>query len=133
MDETQNHGDDGQEALQGQDGAGCRSEGNAEAECLAEAQEQEICGQGEPSQQAAAQAAQAKAEPASGEFKEHFAKLSKCVDTLRSQTSADLDELLPLVDEALASYKFCKSRIESVKALLDERLSAAKEENERGG
>ena len=103
MDDMQNHED--QEALKSQDSESC-----ANAEGLGEAP----------------------AQPASGEFKEHFAKLSKCVDTLRSQTSADLDELLPLVDEALASYKFCKSRIESVKALLDERLSAAKEESERG-
>jgi exodeoxyribonuclease VII small subunit len=41
---------------------------------------------------------------------------------MRSQQEPDIDQLIPMVDSALGSYKVCKERLENVKKLLDERF-----------
>lgn len=55
-------------------------------------------------------------------FLAHYATLQETARALREQTEPDLDALIPLVDRALAAYKGCKSRIEAVQSLLDQRL-----------
>jgi len=59
-------------------------------------------------------------------FKAHFGNLQKVANELRSQDEPDLDTLVPMVDSALTSYKFCKDRIASVEAMLNERLGNEK-------
>lgn len=65
-------------------------------------------------------------------FLAHYATLQESARALREQTEPDLDALIPLVDRALEAYKGCKSRIEAVQALLDQRLATV-EEGEAGG
>jgi exodeoxyribonuclease VII small subunit len=57
-------------------------------------------------------------------FKGHFGNLQQVANQLRTQDEPDLDTLVPMVDSALKSYKFCKDRIASVEAMLNERLGA---------
>lgn len=56
-------------------------------------------------------------------FLEHYGTLQETAKILRDQTEPDLDALIPLVDKAVAAYKGCKTRIEAVQALLDQRLA----------
>ena len=55
-------------------------------------------------------------------FKQHYQRLNRIAEELRVQTEPDLDSLVGKVDDALASYKFCQSRIDSVKKLLEEKM-----------
>lgn len=55
-------------------------------------------------------------------FKTHYDNLRRIAETMRTQTEPDIDELIPQVDSALASYKVCKERLDAVKKLLDERF-----------
>lgn len=64
-------------------------------------------------------------------FKGHFTNLQQVANDLRSQNEPDLDTLVPMVDSALTSYKFCKDRITSVEAMLNERLGDGKGVNEQ--
>lgn len=56
-------------------------------------------------------------------FKEAFSNLKTIAEKMRNQGEPDIDALVPMVDQALASYSLCKSRIETVKQLLDQKLS----------
>ena len=60
--------------------------------------------------------------PQTESFSQHYATLRQCVATLKMQTEPNLDILLPLVDEALDSYKICKERIAAVRMLLAEKF-----------
>lgn len=55
-------------------------------------------------------------------YKAHYAILREVAETLRQQKEPDIDALIPMVDRALTSYRFCKARLEAVKAAFGERL-----------
>lgn len=55
-------------------------------------------------------------------FKAHYDNLRTIAEKMRSQQEPDIDQLIPMVDSALGSYKVCKDRLETVKKLLDERF-----------
>lgn len=56
-------------------------------------------------------------------FKENYDRLKRIANELQSQEEPDIDTLVPKVEEALAAYKVCKERIETVKAKLEATLS----------
>lgn len=55
-------------------------------------------------------------------FKQSYAKLQEIAHHLSNSSEVDIDELVPLVDEATRAYKHCKSRIEAVESALNRRL-----------
>lgn len=55
-------------------------------------------------------------------FKQHYDNLRNIADKMRSQDEPDIDQLIPLVDSALNSYKICKERLEVVKKMLETRF-----------
>jgi exodeoxyribonuclease VII small subunit len=57
-------------------------------------------------------------------FKQHYDNLRTIAEKMRSQQEPDIDQLIPMVDSALSSYKVCKERLDAVKTLLDERFGA---------
>ena len=57
-------------------------------------------------------------------FKQHYGNLKAIAETMRTQQEPDIDTLIPQVDSALASYKVCKGRLDTVKKMLDERFGA---------
>lgn len=54
-------------------------------------------------------------------FTFHYNNLERIAHVLGEQQRPDLDILIPLVDEALASYAQVQQRIKAVQALLDTR------------
>ncbi|WP_019556259.1 exodeoxyribonuclease VII small subunit [Thiomicrorhabdus arctica] len=59
-------------------------------------------------------------------FKENYQKLQKIAQKLSDTSEVDIDELVPMVDEATRAYQLCKSRIEAVETALNNRLDAEK-------
>lgn len=57
-------------------------------------------------------------------FKENYQKLQEIAQKLSNSGEVDIDELIPMVDEATRSYQLCKSRIEAVEKALNTRLEA---------
>lgn len=57
-------------------------------------------------------------------FKANYDNLRAIAEKMRSQQEPDIDQLIPQVDSALASYKVCKDRLDTVKKMLDERFGA---------
>jgi exodeoxyribonuclease VII small subunit len=57
-------------------------------------------------------------------YSEHYARLEQIANQLNRQEAIDIDKLLPLVDDAMASYQFCKNRIDAVEKLLEAKLQA---------
>lgn len=57
-------------------------------------------------------------------YSEHYARLEHIANQLSRQEAVDIDQLLPMVDEAMASYLFCKNRINAVEKLLEAKLQA---------
>lgn len=55
-------------------------------------------------------------------YQENYLKLAKIANQLSGQDNIDIDQLIPLIDEAMLAYQFCKERIDSVEALLQSRL-----------
>ncbi|MFL9611010.1 exodeoxyribonuclease VII small subunit [Methylobacillus sp. Pita2] len=55
-------------------------------------------------------------------YAHHYSNLKGISEKIRNQTEPDIDQLVPLVDSALASVKFCKERIAQVKAILGDKL-----------
>ena len=66
-------------------------------------------------------------------FKEAYAVLQKHAQTLRSQQEPDIDNLTTIVSESLAAHKVCKERIDAVEKALEQSLSTAQIEDDRGG
>lgn len=54
---------------------------------------------------------------ASASYRDAYARLSRIAAELESG-EADLDRVLPLLEEARAAYAECRSRIEAVRAVL---------------
>ncbi len=59
-------------------------------------------------------------------FKENYQKLQKIAQKLSDTSEVDIDELVPMVDEATRAYQLCKSRIEAVETALNNRLEGEK-------
>jgi exodeoxyribonuclease VII small subunit len=55
-------------------------------------------------------------------YTQSFARLEQIAQQLSQQSLVDIDQLLPLVDEAMTAYQFCQSRISAVETLLAEKL-----------
>ncbi len=62
-------------------------------------------------------------------FKENYQKLQEIAQKLSDSSEVDIDELVPMVDEATRAYQLCKSRIEAVESALTNRLENEKIEN----
>ncbi|WP_127470894.1 exodeoxyribonuclease VII small subunit [Thiomicrorhabdus aquaedulcis] len=59
-------------------------------------------------------------------FKYNYAKLQEIAQKLSNNDDVDIDELVPMVDEATRAYQLCKSRIEAVETALSQRLDTEK-------
>lgn len=59
-------------------------------------------------------------------FKENYQKLQQIAQKLSDTSDVDIDELVPMVDEATRAYQLCKSRIEAVETALNSRLESDK-------
>ena len=62
-------------------------------------------------------------------FKENYQKLQEIAQTLSQSQEVDIDELVPMVDEATRAYNLCKQRIEAVEAALNKRLEGEASSN----
>lgn len=60
-------------------------------------------------------------------FKENYARLANIAQKLSNTEEVDIDELVPMVDEATRAYQLCKSRIEAVENALNQRLDSEKD------
>ncbi len=60
-------------------------------------------------------------------FKENYATLERIVNRLAQDEDIDIDELVPLVDQATKAYQLCKSRLDAVEKALQERLNLNEE------
>lgn len=58
-------------------------------------------------------------------YAENYQKLEQIATQLSRQDRVDIDQLLPMIDEAMAAYTLCKSRIEQVETLLQSRLRSS--------
>jgi exodeoxyribonuclease VII small subunit len=65
-------------------------------------------------------------------FKYNYAKLQEIAQKLSNNDDVDIDELVPMVDEATRAYQLCKSRIEAVETALNQRLENEKTPSEDG-
>ena len=54
----------------------------------------------------------------------NYAKLQTIAQKLSNTEEVDIDELVPMVDEATRAYQLCKSRIEAVENALNKRLES---------
>ena len=55
-------------------------------------------------------------------YAQAFTQLEKISQQLSQQELIDIDQLLPLVDDAMSAYQFCQARITAVENLLTEKL-----------
>ena len=55
-------------------------------------------------------------------FSKSYEILKTIAETLRNQREPNVDELIPMLEEATKAYKICKSRLESVQLALKEYL-----------
>ncbi|WP_029407553.1 exodeoxyribonuclease VII small subunit [Thiomicrorhabdus sp. Milos-T2] len=55
-------------------------------------------------------------------FKDNYQKLQEIAQKLANSGEVDIDELVPMVDDATRAYQLCKSRIEAVESALNTRL-----------
>ena len=58
----------------------------------------------------------------SGSYAKNREILRTIAERLRTETEIDIDELIPLVDQASAAYKICRERVDAVEKLIKERL-----------
>ena len=55
-------------------------------------------------------------------FKEAYGVLQRHAQTLRDQSEPNIDDLLKLVEESVAAYKVCQTRIDAVEKALEKAL-----------
>lgn len=60
-------------------------------------------------------------------FKESYGVLQRHAQTLRKQTEPNIDDLLSIVEESVAAYKVCQTRIDAVEKALEKALGGASE------
>lgn len=58
-------------------------------------------------------------------FKESYGILQRHAQTLRKQTEPNIDDLLSIVEESVAAYKVCQTRIDAVEKALEKALGGA--------
>jgi exodeoxyribonuclease VII small subunit len=68
-------------------------------------------------------------QPGADSFKANYAKLQEIAQKLSNTEEVDIDELVPMVDEATRAYQLCKSRIEAVESALNKRLEQDSDDN----
>jgi len=57
-------------------------------------------------------------------FKDNYQKLQDIAQKLANSGEVDIDELVPMVDDATRAYQLCKSRIDAVESALNTRLDS---------
>ncbi len=62
-------------------------------------------------------------------YRENYETLRQIAQRLSEQEEIDIDQLVPMVDEATKAYQVCKARIEAVEKALAERLGQLEDEN----
>jgi exodeoxyribonuclease VII small subunit len=55
-------------------------------------------------------------------FRESYQKLQQIANSLTQNREIDIDQLIPMVDEATKAYQVCKERIDAVEKALNKRL-----------
>lgn len=55
-------------------------------------------------------------------FTENYQTLQNIANRLSNSGEVDIDELIPMVDEASKAYQICKSRLDAVEEALNQRL-----------
>ncbi|SFR49950.1 exodeoxyribonuclease VII small subunit [Thiomicrospira sp. ALE5] len=63
-----------------------------------------------------------KANSESQSFKANYARLQEIAQQLSQSDAVDIDQLVPMVDEASKAYQLCKSRLDAVEAALSQRI-----------
>jgi len=63
-------------------------------------------------------------------FKENYQKLQEIAQKLANSGEVDIDELVPMVDDATRAYQLCKSRIDAVETALNTRLDIEPEQDQ---
>lgn len=63
-------------------------------------------------------------------FKQSYGVLQKHAQTLRKQNEPNIDDLLTIVEESVAAYKVCQTRIDAVEKALEAALSNAQASTE---
>lgn len=58
-------------------------------------------------------------------FKQSYGVLQKHAQTLRKQSEPNIDDLLTIVEESVAAYKVCQTRIDAVEKALEAALGNA--------
>lgn len=62
-------------------------------------------------------------------FKQSYGVLQKHAQTLRKQTDPNIDDLLTIVEESVAAYKVCQTRIDAVEKALEKALGGAQQQS----
>ncbi len=63
-------------------------------------------------------------------YQKNYAKLQEIAQKLSNSDEIDIDELVPMVDEATRAYQICQSRIEAVEAALNKRIAPENTDSE---
>lgn len=61
--------------------------------------------------------------PASDNFTNNYKILEEISEKLSNDENINLDELVPLIDQATQAYKNCKTRLESLETIINNKLS----------
>lgn len=62
-------------------------------------------------------------------FKQSYGVLQKHAQTLRKQSEPNIDDLLTIVEESVAAYKVCQTRIDAVEKALEKALGGAQQQS----
>ncbi len=62
-------------------------------------------------------------------FKQSYGVLQKHAQTLRKQNEPNIDDLLTIVEESVAAYKVCQTRIDAVEKALEKALGGAQQQS----
>ncbi|WP_024851097.1 exodeoxyribonuclease VII small subunit [Hydrogenovibrio kuenenii] len=63
-------------------------------------------------------------------YQKNYEKLQEIAQKLSQSDNVDIDELVPMVDEATRAYTLCQSRIEAVETALNKRLDKVEDTDE---
>ncbi|MDX1795308.1 MAG: exodeoxyribonuclease VII small subunit [Hydrogenovibrio sp.] len=66
-------------------------------------------------------------------YQQNYEKLQEIAQKLSQSDGIDIDELVPMVDEATRAYNLCQSRIEAVESALNKRLDKVENQSEEPG
>lgn len=60
-------------------------------------------------------------------FSQNYQTLQTIANRLSNAGEVDIDELIPMVDEASKAYQVCKSRLDAVEEALNQRLETTEQ------